>query len=96
MSELEKWSSSGRALSRNQESRKYDQAVDRVKQEARLAKLEQDATAALAVNGMDLMADIDKTRLHHQQQNPELAPVLAEIEMAAAEKFRRGILRFGE
>lgn len=96
MSELEKWNTSGRALSRNQESRKYDQALDRVKQEARLAKLEQDATAALAVNGMDRMADIDQTRQHYVQQHPDLAPVLVQIELAAAEKFRRSVIGFGE
>ena len=96
MSELEKWNASGRALSRNQELRKYDQAIDRVRQEARLAKLEQDATAALVANSMDRMADIDQTRQHYAQQHPDLTPVLVQIELAAAEKFRRSIMRFGE
>lgn len=96
MNELQRWNSqAGKGLVPSPEARKYGQAMGRVGHEARLHKTEQDAVGALGANAMDRLVDIDDLRQQYTKSNPDIAPVLAEIELTVAQHYKRGLRDFG-
>lgn len=96
MTELQRWTSpASKGLVTSPESRKYGHAMERVGHEARLQKTEQDAVAALGMNAMDRLTDLDDLRQQYTKSNPEIGQVLAEIELSVAQHYKRGLRDFG-
>lgn len=98
MSELERWASQAgsKGLIPSAEFRTYGKAAERVRYEAQLARLEQDAVAALAAKGMERAKDLDDYRRRLADGDEVLNQVLAQIELTAINKIERRLRGFGE
>lgn len=95
MSEISKWSPRGKGLASSAESKTYDRAMDRIRNEAQLSKLENEAVAALAAKSMDLAMDLDDYRRHLADGDPVRDQILAEFELMAVRKMQSNIRGFG-
>lgn len=97
MNELARWNPTGsRGLVPSGEARTYGRAVDRVRSEAQLAKLELDANAALAAKSMERAKDLDDYRKQLADGDPVLDQVLAQLELTAVQKMQHRLRDFGE
>lgn len=97
MSELTRWNPTGsKGLVPSGEARTYGRAMDRVRSEAQLAKLELDANAALAAKSMERAKDLDDYRKQLADGDPVLDQVLAQLELTAVQKMQHRLRDFGE
>lgn len=97
MTELERWGrTTGKSLTPSHETKTYGRAAERVRNEAQLAGLEQDAIAALTAKAMERAQDLDSYRRQLADGDEVLNQVLARIELAGITKLERRLRGFGE